>query len=1247
MGRARVPGLRPVVVLAVVGGLVLLSLVPTGAYPTSHGAAPTASPLAAAPSHPGFGASQAFPSQGPLPASNGARASASPAGGSVGTTLSLNLLNGSTHLTFPLESQIGWAQSIATSPTGSAVFAAGRCSQNASETCVEQIENSTGAVANAFIAPNCTGVGGLPVEGLAVSPSGGILYLACASGNLVAVNATTGSLLGTVPPPVATGGGACGPGEASVGTALDAQDGLLFLLDASTCIGSAGVSGFHITLDAISTATLAVEWNLTYVSYFGSSYLAETEPLAFDPALGQLYVDMPATNASSSQPLLDQVGIVSPQTGSLAERVTTPNPWVAASWLTYVPARSSVYTIGVAPATSTVTESIERIDPVLDKETPVMNVTGSPGHTPFDRYFGLVASAGATGELTVLGQWVNSPSGGGGPTELEPYNALSLLLPSRAILADVRVPGVLYGGAAIGQGSSLALLDGADDSVILTSGNPPTAERTALLGSAFQEEAVDPTNGTLWVVLDSACAIDYGGPCANATLEVFPSDATRPSETAQLPEGTPSGITYDPLDHEFFIFSSCRPGTNPYCVGNDTLTAYDSSGKWLSTTVLPSAYFSPPGSSLVVDGATGDLVAQLLSVRGSGLLFIPPTDAAASTERFLLGPPGAPVCDSRLWLAYDSVDSLLLIRSQCLLASLHGTVPVQWGLNASTLNPSYVANATNGSGPLSFDPASDMLYMANGSALVRISPLTGVSLGTFTPTGGVTDVVYDPGGNALYLMGTNLTVVNASSLILLETAPFAGLPPAVLVVNVAVDPRTGTAFLATDALAMVVEVPGPGRAVFAVTFSESGLPTFSPWRVNVSAPGANVSGAGPLTELLPNGSYSYSVSGPPGYVPVAGSPYLPGGHGTVVVNGTVVEITATFSPALFRVVFHASVSGGGWSAYLLPTAGSSANASCDCTASGSVVTFLRPDGTYDYLLEGNASKAAVTGLPASGQVTVSGANVWLNFSINVSPSPSLTFQSVGIPTGASWCVKLAGARQECTTMGRLAFGGLVPGNYSYTVRSPAGFLPKHPTGHVRLGRTGASVGVPFRTAAYLVAFAESGLATGHAWSVTIDGRRLSGRHAQLSLMLSNGSYVFSTESLPGYTGGQSGVVTIDGRPSLVAAPYVRVVYAVTISEVGLPLFTAWSIRVGSNDFTVKSGTLVIHEPNGSYGLHVGLVVGYGHSIVPATLHVLAGPASVTVTFHLLHGASPTTHLSPANQPPEGMRDAPDAAARPP
>ena len=84
---------------------------------------------------------------------------------------------------------------------------------------------------------------------------------------------------------------------------------------------------------------------------------------------------------------------------------------------------------------------------------------------------------------------------------------------------------------------------------------------------------------------------------------------------------------------------------------------------------------------------------------------------------------------------------------------------------------------------------------------------------------------------------------------------------------------------------------------FKTTFTDSGLPSGTPWYVNLSNGQALTSNTTTITSYEPNGTYSYTVA-------TADKTYSPDkGSGTFTVNNSSVSETATFSKVLSKVTF--------------------------------------------------------------------------------------------------------------------------------------------------------------------------------------------------------------------------------------------------------------------------------------------------------------------------------------------------------
>ncbi len=209
-----------------------------------------------------------------------------------------------------------------------------------------------------------------------------------------------------------------------------------------------------------------------------------------------------------------------------------------------------------------------------------------------------------------------------------------------------------------------------------------------------------------------------------------------------------------------------------------------------------------------------------------------------------------------------------------------------------------------------------------------------------------------------------------------------------------------------------------------VTFTESGLPTGTPWWVNVTG-GPSVLGQGTnLSIAEPNGSYSYSVrSANRSFASLDGA-------GQFAVQGRNLSVTVefSFSPSESRVTFY-EVGLPGGSAWRVNVTGGSSVAS-----TGPSLGFSEPNGTYRYLVQ--SANRAFSPDPARGQLLATGTpvSVVVDFSrVNY----SVRFVAQGLAVGTSFTIVVNGTRLTSSS-GPV----VVPeanGSYRYTVGRVPGY----------------------------------------------------------------------------------------------------------------------------------------------------------------------------------------------------------------
>ncbi|HYA10907.1 MAG TPA: thermopsin family protease [Thermoplasmata archaeon] len=222
--------------------------------------------------------------------------------------------------------------------------------------------------------------------------------------------------------------------------------------------------------------------------------------------------------------------------------------------------------------------------------------------------------------------------------------------------------------------------------------------------------------------------------------------------------------------------------------------------------------------------------------------------------------------------------------------------------------------------------------------------------------------------------------------------------------------------------------------LWTVTFHTVGLPAGDSWDLQLYGYGSlwvnTTTTATNLNVYLPNGvggAYAFFVSTPYGYVASpASSPNLN-------VNNHNGAVTITFSKVTYSVTF---VETGltlkqlakGWTVVFGGTARKLTSPS---------TTFIVMNGSIPYLIAGPGGMR-VSGMAASGTITVAGLNLTEPFSFVKGATYTLSFGEKGLAKGTSWCVSVGGLVQ-CTTKGSDKFLNLTPGTYAYVIEPVAGY----------------------------------------------------------------------------------------------------------------------------------------------------------------------------------------------------------------
>jgi thermopsin len=159
---------------------------------------------------------------------------------------------------------------------------------------------------------------------------------------------------------------------------------------------------------------------------------------------------------------------------------------------------------------------------------------------------------------------------------------------------------------------------------------------------------------------------------------------------------------------------------------------------------------------------------------------------------------------------------------------------------------------------------------------------------------------------------------------------------------------------------------------------------------------------------------------------------------------------------------------------------------------------------------------------------------------------SLTFDERGLSRGTEWTVALVGTSPatyafnatETTTGTSLVFA-VAKGHYTYTISPIGGYtITPWSSPFIVVGNT--VVHLRFTVTTYTVTFTETGLPTGKAWSVTVDGKTIGSKGSSITFSLANGTFTYMVHAPSGYAASPtSGSVTVTAGPASVAVTFAK------------------------------------------------------------------------------------------------------------
>jgi len=616
--------------------------------------------------------------------------------------------------------------------------------------------------------------------------------------------------------------------------------------------------------------------------------------------------------------------------------------------------------------------------------------------------------------------------------------------------------------------------------------------------------------------------------------------------TATVPVGpAPAALTYDSGKGEVFVTNSycnfiCVGGGGACMPSYGSVSVIDVSTKSVVKTIRVGC--NPQG--VAFDSGMGEvLVANTLSNNVS--VINDTTDKVVATVATGLFSEAVAYDSGKgeIFVANPGSDNVSVISDTTdkVVASVRvGTYPTSVTYD-SAFGEVFVANADS----------NNVSVISDGTNTVAAS----IAVGTYPAC-----VAYDGGTGEIFVANRgsgNVSVISGSSNTVTSTL-VVGYYPA----GIAVDESNGLVYVSNfDQGTISMISMGPPPPTFTVTFTESGLPLGTSWSVTLGGV-QNTSLTNSMTFAKPNGTYPWVVAALSGYQ--ANTTY-----GNITVNGANVSVLISWSPT-YLVTFTESglPSGTSWSVTL--------NGSLRSSTTSSII-FSEPNGTYAWTL------TAISGYHANiyfGNITVSGTGSTVPISWS-QVTYSVSFTEIGLPPGTEWWVNVTGGPSNSSTTTTLSLNE-PNGTYHYSLASVNKEFASQGGSFTVSGAT-LSKTVTFSLVMYTVKFTETGLPTGTNWTVSIGGTPRYSTGSTIMFVEANGTYLYSVMPVANFTTTYNGQVIVNGNNPSVEVVFVPFTYAVTFTEIGLPLGTEWYLNItGQSPITSVTTTASINLANGTY-----------------------------------------------------------------
>ena len=225
---------------------------------------------------------------------------------------------------------------------------------------------------------------------------------------------------------------------------------------------------------------------------------------------------------------------------------------------------------------------------------------------------------------------------------------------------------------------------------------------------------------------------------------------------------------------------------------------------------------------------------------------------------------------------------------------------------------------------------------------------------------------------------------------------------------------------------------------------------------------------------------------------------------------------------------------------------------------------------------------------------------------------TVRFNETGLPSGTAWSVSINGTSVPAN--GSTVATALTNGTYSYSVGTVSGYRSTPTSGTLVVNGSAVTVGIRYARL-FAVNFTESGLPTGTAWSVVLNGSRSSSSSATITFRTVNGSYPYRVDNITGWVAQpKQGNLSVAGADLQVPIAWAQPTSNVTFEESGLPAGTSWGVSVGATTHRSTLPTIDFNLTDATYQYSVLDVPGWNTSRPTGSFTLQGQPILIQVNW---------------------------------